>query len=70
MNTVIITSFKEQTIGRAIESFKLDKSVDEIIVVAPDEETLNEAIKHDVKTFKDEGKGKSIALNMVFDEIN
>ncbi len=71
MISVIITSYKEpKTIGRAIEAIAKQKVKDiEIIVVAPDDETLNEAKKYskkypEVKTIKDAGKGKSAALNL------
>jgi cellulose synthase/poly-beta-1,6-N-acetylglucosamine synthase-like glycosyltransferase len=75
--TVIITSFKEpKTIGNAIKA-TLNQQVDfpyEIIVSAPDSETLNVARKYSlknkkVKIFKDPGKGKSFALNLLFKKI-
>jgi len=75
--TVIITSFKEpKTIGNAIKA-TLNQQVDfpyEIIVSAPDNETLNVARKYSlknkkVKIFKDPGKGKSFALNLLFKKI-
>lgn len=69
MISIIITSYKEpKTIGRAIESF-LKQNINEkyeIIVVAPDNETLNAAKKHKVKCYKDPGKGKPTALNLAF----
>lgn len=72
MISVIITSYKEpKTIGKAIEAIAKQKVKDcEIIVVAPDDETLNEAKKYskkypEVKTLKDLGRGKSAALNLV-----
>lgn len=69
MISIIITAFKEpETIGRAIESF-LKQSIQEkyeLIVSAPDKETLDVAKKYKkVKLFKDPGKGKSLALNML-----
>ncbi len=70
--TVIITSFKEpKTIGRAIEAFQNQrtKRTFEILVSAPDKETLDVARKYKVKIFKDEGKGKSTALNLLFKKI-
>lgn len=75
MVSVIITSFREpKTIGRAIESFLGQETnsrfkISEIIVVAPDEETLDVARKISVKNkavkiIKDPGKGKPSALNL------
>ena len=70
--TVIITSFKEpKTIGRAIEAFQKQKTKRkfDILVSAPDKETLDIAKKYKVNTFKDPGKGKSLALNLLFKRI-
>ncbi|MEK6894807.1 MAG: glycosyltransferase family 2 protein [Nanoarchaeota archaeon] len=70
--TVVITSFKEpKTIGKTIDSFLKQKTKRkfEIIVSAPDEETLDVARKYKVKIFKDPGKGKSLALNLLFKKI-
>ncbi len=64
----IITSFKEpKTIGRAIESILNQKIKDlELIVTAPDEETLSVARKYkQVTIIKDKGEGKPAALNLV-----
>lgn len=77
MLSIVITSFKEpETIGRAIESFlKQDiKENYELIVCAPDKETLIEAKKYSIKNkkiklFKDPAKGKSYALNQLFKKI-
>ncbi len=73
MISIIITSFKEpHTIGKAIESFLKQKLKDyEIIVLAPDKETLVAARKYakknkKIKVIKDEGKGKPLALNIAF----
>lgn len=69
MLSIIITSYKEQkTIGRAIKSFQNQKIKEkyEIIVVAPDKETLNAARKYKVKYYQDSGKGKPTALNLAF----
>lgn len=75
--TVIITSFKEpKTIGKAIDSMlnqKTKYSYD-VVVSAPDNETLNVAkryskINKKVKIFKDSGKGKNTALNLLFKKI-
>lgn len=73
MITIVITSYKEpKTIGRAIKAF-LDQDLPkfELIVSAPDKETLNEARKFqyknkNVKLIKDLGKGKPSALNNIF----
>ncbi len=73
MISAVITSFKEpKTIGRAIEAILANKIPQpyEILVVAPDEETLSAAAvytkKHkNIKTVKDEGKGKPAALNLI-----
>lgn len=73
MISIIITSFKEpKTIGRAIESFlNQELTLDyELIVVAPDDQTINVAKEYSkkdsrVKTLKDRGAGKSAALNLV-----
>jgi ADP-heptose:LPS heptosyltransferase len=70
--TLVITGYKEPSIGRAIEAAQNQKTNYnyEIIVSAPDEETLNIAKKYAekdkrVKTFKDTGKGKMAALNVI-----
>lgn len=73
MISIIITSFKEpRTIGRAIEAIiSQDISEDyELIVAAPDEETLNVARSLSKKNkriiaLKDSGEGKPSALNLV-----
>ena len=77
MISIIITSFKEpKTIGKAIESFIFQdiKEKYELIVVAPDDETLNVARKYakkhkQIKIFKDPGKGKSYALNLLLPKL-
>lgn len=48
MISVIITAFKEpKTIGRSVETFaKQLAGKDELLVIAPDRETLAEAEKH------------------------
>jgi cellulose synthase/poly-beta-1,6-N-acetylglucosamine synthase-like glycosyltransferase len=72
--TFLITSYKEpKTIGKAIESVLNQKTKREyeIIVCAPDRETLDVAKKYKkVKTFKDAGKGKSFALNQIFSKVD
>jgi len=74
MISIIITAYKEpETIGKAIESFLAQKIKQkyEIIVSCPDKETTavikkymkkNKKIKH----FKDPGRGKMLALNLLF----
>ena len=70
MISILVTAFKEQkTIGRAIESI-LNQKVNnsEILVSAPDDETITEAKKYSknkVQVFKDSGEGKPNALNML-----
>lgn len=69
MISVVITAYKEdKTIGRALEAFfSQDVKYNEIIVVAPDEKTLEAARKYrKVKTLMDPGKGKPAALNLAF----
>jgi cellulose synthase/poly-beta-1,6-N-acetylglucosamine synthase-like glycosyltransferase len=72
MISIVITSLKEpKTIGCAIEQASSQSLVNyEIIVCAPDKETLAVAKKyckhnHRIKLFKDPGKGKPSALNLV-----
>ena len=77
MISIVITSFKEpKTIGKAIESFIEQRIEDkyELYVAAPDEETLNVVkgyIKKNkkIKLFKDPGKGKSYALNLLLPKL-
>ncbi len=74
MISIIITAYREErTIGRAIEAILGNglKEDYEIIVSAPDEETLGVVREYSkknkkIKLLKDEGKGKPAALNMVF----
>lgn len=77
MIDVVITSFKEpKTIGKAIAHF-LKQNINEeyqLTVSAPDDTTLDVARafqKKDkrVKIFKDPGKGKSLALNMLIPKL-
>jgi len=74
MISIILTGYKEQrTIGRAIEQI-LDNKIKgkyEILVLAPDNETLEAArvysTKNDkIKVIGDKGKGKPAALNLAF----
>lgn len=74
--TLLITAFKEpETIGEAIAKARAQTYTDhEIIVSAPDRETQDVVIEHAtkdprVKLFVDPGKGKSFALNMIFEDI-
>ena len=77
MISIVITSFKEpETIGKAIESFVNQKVSEkyELIVSAPDKETLDVAKKYQqkyrqIKLFKDPGKGKSYALNLLLPKL-
>jgi len=72
----IITSFKEPNMKRAIEH-GLSQNTNikyDLIISAPDEETLNMARKYskknkNIKIFKDPGKGKSYALNALFEKL-
>ena len=71
MISIIITSYKEpNTIGKAIGSVLKNNLKDyEILVTAPDKETLDAAKKYskenkNVKLIKDSGKGKPLALNL------
>ena len=73
MISIAITSFKEpKTIGRTIESI-INQRINEkyeLVVAAPDDETLNAARKYkEVSIFKDPGKGKSFALNLLFKKL-
>ena len=75
--TLLITAFKEPQIGKAIDSALNQKTKYpyEIIVSAPDEATLSiarsYARKHsNISIIRDLGKGKSLALNMIFKKIN
>ena len=74
--TLLITAFREPKIKKAIESALKQKTryQYQILVSAPDEETLNVAKEYQkkdkrIKIFKDPGKGKSYALNLLFKEI-
>ena len=75
--TVLITAFKEPNIDKAIESVVNQKTRQnyEIIVSAPDEETLDIVRDYskkykNINIMEDPGKGKSYALNMAFNKIN
>jgi heptosyltransferase-2 len=70
----LITAYKEpKTIGKAIESAlnQETKYPYEIVLCAPDKETLDVAKKYpSIKTFKDSGKGKSFALNSILSKLD
>lgn len=74
MISIVITGYKEpKTVGKAIEQIlknNLERSY-ELIIVAPDNETLNVARHYsknnkNIKVIRDDGKGKPAALNLVF----
>jgi len=75
--TLLITAFKEpQTIGKAVEAALKQKTFKDydVLVSAPDKETLDIVRKYkkkhkNLKIFKDPGKGKSYALNMIFKKL-
>lgn len=77
MISIIITAYKEpKTIGKAIEQILKNRLKDEfeLIVSAPDDETLNivrRYAKKDnrIKIIKDAGKGKPSALNQIFKKV-
>jgi len=74
---IVITSYKEPRTAKAIEAI-LSQKIDypfEIIVSAPDKETqeiVKRYSKKDrrVKLFADPGKGKNLALNILFKKLN
>jgi len=74
MISIIITAYKEpETIGKSIGSFinQNIKEKYELIVSCPDEETTSVVRKYikknkRIKHFKDPGKGKMLALNLLF----
>ena len=71
MISIIITSFKEPNLERAIKAI-LDQKINykyEIIVVAPDKEAEKLSKKYKIKYFKDPGKGKSYAINLLLKKI-
>ncbi|MGD9276224.1 MAG: glycosyltransferase [Candidatus Pacearchaeota archaeon] len=73
--TFLITAFKEpKTISACIESVLNQKTSKEyeILISAPDDETLNAAKKYkdkNIKIFRDPGRGKSYALNLIFSKL-
>ncbi len=73
MISILVTAYKEhKTIGKAIEAI-LNQKINqkhEIVVVAPDKETLAVAKKYkQVRSIKDPGKGKPKAMNYVFPKL-
>lgn len=69
MITIIITAYKEpKTIGKAVEQILKNNIKDfEILVTAPDKETLDAAKisgNKKIRLIKDNGKGKPAALNI------
>ena len=71
MISIIITSFNEPNLERAIKSVLVQKInyKYEIIVVAPDKEAEKLTKKYKIKYFKDSGNGKSHALNLLLKKI-
>ncbi len=73
--SIIITAFKEPTVGKSIEAIGEQKITwpYEFIVSAPDAETIEIAKKYGKKygltVFKDPGKGKSYALNLLLKKV-
>lgn len=72
--TVLITAFKEPKIKKAIKYALNQKTTYdyEILLSIPDKKTLEVAKKFKdkkIKFFKDPGKGKSYALNLIFKTI-
>jgi heptosyltransferase II len=75
--TLIITAFNEPNLDKAIKG-ALNQKTDyeyQVIVSAPDDKTLDIAKSYakkykNIKVFKDPGKGKSYALNLIFSKIN
>lgn len=76
--SLIITSYNEpRTIGRAIEAALAQETEYSfnIVISAPDEPTLSVARRYSrlypkkIAIFKDPGKGKSFALNILFKKI-
>lgn len=74
--TLLITAFREPKIGKAIEAAinQKTKYEYEIIISAPDKETLDIAKRYkekhkNIRIIKDPGKGKSYALNLIFAKL-
>lgn len=76
MISIVITTFNEPFIYKAIDAILFQKINEkyELIVVAPDKETENLVNEYkrnypQIKFFRDEGKGKSRALNKLFPKL-
>ncbi|MDO8517233.1 MAG: glycosyltransferase family 2 protein [Nanoarchaeota archaeon] len=77
MISIIITSYKEpETIGKAISAITRQniKEKYELIVSAPDKETIDVAKSYakknkKIKVFQDPGKGKTFALNLLLPKL-
>ena len=77
MISIVINSFKESgTIGKAIEAIinQEIKEDYELIISTPDEETIKIVKKYQkknkqIKIFKDPGKGKSYAINLLLPKL-
>jgi len=73
MISILINAYNEkETIVKAIESFLNQETKEkyELVVSAPDSETLSIASKYkQVRIFKDKGKGKSFAINQVLPSL-
>lgn len=69
--SLIITSFKEKTLEKAIKAAfnQKTKYKYEVIVVTPEDKGLKLAEKLGAIPFKDPGQGKSFALNKVFEKV-
>ena len=72
MISLIITSFNEKTLARAIAAAVNQKTnyTYEVIVVSPNIKDKIIAKRLGAKYFKDPWKGKSFALNQIFKEIH
>ena len=75
--TLLITAYKEPNIREAIEAALNQKTGYnyEILISVPDKETIEIVKKYSSKDkritiFKDPGKGKSYALNLIFSNLN
>jgi len=76
MLSIVITAFNEPLLYRAIDAIlfqKIDEEY-ELIVAAPDKETENLVKEYkkkysNIRYFKDPGKGKVYALNLLFKEL-
>lgn len=77
MISILVTSFNEpKTIGKTIDSITNQKIKEdyELYISAPDEPTLDIAKKYQfinskIKLFKDPGKGKSYAINLLLNKL-